>query len=193
MCTKFRRGDSCRDTSPRTLPDAYGGKVRRLQGGHLPLVDGVIGNAGETYFSIAPGLRRGPFDGVAEILGLAWRKMVDETRRARGTAGVDTHDDVSIGHPLLRIDYFPALVFVGRAGFDVGMFSCHYLPGRGVAVLEREPFRIRAVRSDHRISARDDRAEHISAQHDTVVHRDRHIPIDHHSVLDGGRLPNSRF
>ena len=62
------------------------------------------------------------------------------------------------------------------------MLFRHALPGARIAVLESEPLGIGAVAQDHRIAALGDRAEHVGAQHEAIVHRDRHVPVDVHAV-----------
>ena len=62
------------------------------------------------------------------------------------------------------------------------MFFRHALPGAGVAVLKRETLGVRTVAQDRRIVAFGDRAEHVGPEHEPIIHRDRHIPIDAHAV-----------
>ena len=94
----------------------------------------------------------------------------------------DAHAGVIVRHPFLRIDHFPALVEIARAGGDVGMLFRHALPGARIAVLEGKPLGVGAVAQDHRIAAFGDRAKHVGAQNKAVVHGDRHVPIDAHAV-----------
>ena len=164
------------------LPDAHGGEMRRLERRHVPLVDAVIGNAVEPDLAVRPRLHAGPFDALVEILGFARREMIDHAGRAAGAAGIDAHAGVVMRHPFLRIDHFPALVEIAGAGGNVGMLFRHALPRARITVLEGEALGVRAVAQDHRIAAFLDRAEHIGAQHQAVVHRDRHVPIDAHAV-----------
>src|SRR6266567_4394561 len=70
----------------------------------MPLIDAVVGNAGEADLAARPGLNAGPFDALIEVARFAWREVIDETGRAARAAGVDTHAGVTIGHPLLRPD-----------------------------------------------------------------------------------------
>ena len=132
------------------LPDAHGGEVGRLQRRHVPLVDGVVGNAVEPDLAVRPGLHAGPFDAVVEILGLARRPVVDVARRAAGAAGIDAHAGVIVRHPFFRIDHFPALIEVARTGGDIRMLFGHALPGARIAVLEGEALGIGAVAEDDR-------------------------------------------
>src|SRR5262245_41002484 len=62
------------------FPDAHGGQVRGLLGGHVPLVDGVVGDAAQPDLAVAPGLAGGPFDAVVEVPRLARGEVVDEAR-----------------------------------------------------------------------------------------------------------------
>ena len=135
------------------FPHAHGGEVRRLQRGHLPLVDAVIGDAVEPDLAVRPRLHAGPFDAVVEILGLARRKVIDEAGRAAAAARVDAHADVIVRHPFLRIDHLPVLIEVARIGGDVGMLGRHALPGARIAVLEGEALGVGAVTQDDRIFA----------------------------------------
>src|SRR5499433_2184269 len=164
------------------LPDAHGRQVRRLQRRLVPLVDAVIGNAVEPDLTVRPGLHAGPLDAVVEILGLARREMIDDAGRATAAAGVDAHAGIVVRHPFLGIDHFPALVEVARASGDVGMLFGHALPRARIAILEREALGVGTVTQDHRIAAVLHRAEDVGAQHQTVVHLDRDVPIDAHAV-----------
>ena len=166
------------------FPDAHGGEVRRLQRRHVPLVDAVVGDAVEADLAVRPGLHAGPFDAVVEVLGLARREMIDEAGRAAGAAGIDAHAGIVVRHPLLGVDHLPVLVAVARAGGDVGMLLGHALPGARIAVLEGEALGVGPVGQDHRIAAVLHRAEDVGAQHQAVVHGDRHIPVDAHAVAD---------
>ena len=105
------------------LPHADRRQMRRLQRGDMPLVHGVVGDAVEADLAVAPRLRRGPFDAVVEVLGLARRPDLHHARRAAGAAAVDADADIAVGDPLLGIDDLPVLILVGRALGDLG-----YLP-----------------------------------------------------------------
>ena len=168
------------------LPDAHRREMRRLQRRDVPLVHAVVGDAVQPHLAARPRLHARPLDAVVEVLRLARREVIDETRRAAGAARIHAHARVAVGHPLLRVDDFPALVEVARAAGDVGMLGDHALPGARVAVLEGEALRVRAVGEDHRVAALGDRTEHVGAQDEAVVHRDRHVPVDAHAVADFG-------
>ncbi len=170
------------------FPDAHGGQVRRLEAGDVPLIDAVIGNAVEPDLAVRPGLRRGPFDAVVKILGLARRKMVDVAGRAAAAARVNTHAGIVVRHPFLRIDDLPVLIQVAGAGGDVGVLLGHALPGARIAVLEGKTFGVGAVGEDHRVASVLDGAEHIGAQHEAVVHLDRDVPFDAHVVAHLGAV-----
>src|SRR5262249_51134815 len=60
----------------------------------------------------------------------------------------------------------------------------HSLPRARIAVLEGKPLGVGAVAQDHRIAAFLDRSEDVGLEHETVVHGDRHVPIDPHAVAD---------
>src|SRR5262245_11957922 len=64
------------------------------------------------------------------------------------------------------------------------MLLDHPVPGGLVAVLEVQPLAVGAVAQDHRIPAIFDRAEDVAAEHQPVVRRDRHVPVDPHPVAD---------
>ena len=166
------------------LPDAHRGEVRRLHRGDVPLVDRVVGNAGQADLAVAPGLRRRPFDTVVKILRLAWREMIDKTRRAAAAARIDAHADITVRHPFFRVGDFPVLVGVGRAGGDVRVLPGHPAPGARIAVLEGEPLGVGPVRQDHRIAALADRPVDVGQQHQAVIHPDGNIPVDPHAVAD---------
>ncbi len=61
----------------RAFPDAHGLQMGRLQRSHMPLVDGVIGDAVEADITVAPGLDAGPFDALIKVAGLAGREVID--------------------------------------------------------------------------------------------------------------------
>ncbi len=170
----------------RAFPHADRGEMRRLQRGDVPLVDAVIGDAVEADLAARPRLHAGPLDAVVEILGLARREVIDEPRRAAGAARVDAHADIIVRHPLLRIDDFPVLILVGRAGGDVGVLVDHALPRARVAVLEGEVLGVGPVGENDGELAVFHRTKDIGAQHEAVVHLDRHVPIDVHAVADFG-------
>src|ERR1700722_16884130 len=113
--------------------------MRRLQRSHLPLVDGVIGNAFETDTAVRPRLDAGPFDAFIKVARLPGRKMIDMPGRPSGPARGDPPADVTASHPLFRIDHFPILIFVGGAVGDVRMVGDHALPGARLATLKGEP------------------------------------------------------
>ena len=171
------------------FPDAHGGEMRRLQRRDMPLVDAVVGNAVEPDLAVRPWLHAGPFDAVIEVLGLARREVVDAARRHAAAAGIDAHAGVVVRHPLLRIDDFPALIEIARSRGDVGMLFGHALPRARIAVLEGEALGVGTVGEDRRIFAVLDRAEHVGPQHQAVVHRDRHIPVDAHAVAGFAARP----
>jgi hypothetical protein len=171
------------------FPDAHGGKVRRLQRRHVPLVDTVVGDAVEPDLAVGPRLHAGPFDAIVEVLGLARREMIDDTWRATAATGIHAHAGVIVRHPFLRIDHFPALVEVAGPGGDVGVFLSHALPRARIAVLESEPFRVRAVAQDHGIAAFLYRPKDIGAQHEAIVHLDRDVPVDAHAVAHFAAMP----
>src|SRR5262245_9915791 len=63
------------------FPYAQRGEVRRLQRGHVPLVDAVIGDAVQPDLAVRPRLLTRPLDAIIKILGLARREMIDEAGR----------------------------------------------------------------------------------------------------------------
>ena len=168
-----------------------------LQRRALPLVLGVVGDAVQPDLAVRPGLHAGPFDAKRQVLRFAQRPDVDDAGRAAGAAAVDAHDRVAVRHPFLGIDHLPALVLVGRAGRNVGMDFAHPVPLLLVEVREVQPLAVGAVGQDHRIPALLDRTVDVAAQHQPVVHLDRHVPVDPHAVADfadfaiahGGFLP----
>src|SRR6185295_8149549 len=53
-----------------------------------------------------------------------------------------------------------------------------------VEVVEMQPLAVGAERHDHRVFAIGEGPVDVAAEHDAVVHRDRHVPIDAHAVTD---------
>src|SRR6516165_1031224 len=68
------------------FPRDHGGEMRWLQLRHMPLIDGVVGDAIKPYLAVGPWSRAGPFDGVIVVERLAWREDVEHAGRAAGTA-----------------------------------------------------------------------------------------------------------
>ena len=159
-----------------------------LSARHLPLVHGVIGDAVDADFAVAPGLRAGPLDAPIEILRLARRPHVEMAGRAAGAARVDAHAGIAVRHPFLRIDQFPVLIFVARPLQHLGRGLGQARPIALVAFLERQALGVWPVAENDRMLPRSHRPEHIGAQHHAVVHRDRRVPIDLHAVSAATRL-----
>ena len=166
------------------FPGADGGQMLGLQRRRLPLVLGIVGDAVEADLAVRPGLHARPVDALRKILCLAQRPDVDDAGRAPRAAAVDPDADVPVGHPFLRIDDLPALILVGRAGRHVGLVGAHAPPLVGVEVLEVQPLAVGPIGHDHRIFAVGDRPVDVASQHQAVVHRDRHVPIDSHPIAD---------
>ena len=96
-------------------------------------------------------------------------------------AGVDPHADIAVGHPLLRIADLPRLEAVRRARRHFRAALDHRLPRVGITVLERQILAVRAVTQYHGMRQAIVRAKNVGAQHHTIVHLDRHIPLDYHA------------
>src|SRR4029077_5259537 len=64
------------------------------------------------------------------------------------------------------------------------MLFRHALPRTWVAVLEREVLGVRAVAQNDGVSAVFHRSKDIGAPHQPVVHRDRYVPINPHTVAN---------
>ena len=165
-----------------SFPDAHRREVRRLQRGDMPLVDAIVRNAVQPDLAARPRLHARPLDAVVEVFGLARRKMVYGSGRAAGAARIDAHAHIAVGHPLFRIDDLPALVQIGRAVRNVGMLGDHALPRARVALLEGEAFRVGTVGENDWITSIGLRAKHVGAQHQSVLHEDRQVPIDAHAI-----------
>src|SRR5262249_13040183 len=103
-----------------------------------------------------------------------------------GAARVDADHDVAVWDPALGIGDLPILVLVGRALEDLRMVGDHLLPLVRIAVLVGQSLGVDPVGEDDRVAPVLDRAEHVRAQHDAVVHRDRLVPRDPHAVADLG-------
>lgn len=91
----------------RALPGHDRGQVRWLQSGHVPLVDGVVGDAEQTDPAGAPRLDAGPLNAVVVVFGLL---RCEQGKPALGGAGaslVDPDDDVAARDPPLGVDGLP--------------------------------------------------------------------------------------
>jgi hypothetical protein len=58
----------------------------------------------------------------------------------------------------------------------------HALPGARIAVLEGKPLGVRTIAQDNRAPPFGNRTKNIGAQHQAIIHRDRHVPVDPHAV-----------
>src|SRR6185437_1762689 len=126
------------------------------------------------------------------VAGLARREVIDMARRAPGAAAVDADAGIALGNPFLGIDHLPILILVRRAGGHVGMLLGHDLPSRWISLLEGQSLGIGTVAEQHGIAAFLRRAEDIGAQHDAVIHRDRHVPVAAHAVAEFAPAPIHR-
>src|SRR4051812_30056082 len=95
-------------------------------------------------------------------------------------------------HPLLRIHNLPVLVFVARPRGHVRVLARHPFPRAWVAILEGQPLRIGPIAENDGITAVFDRPKNVRAQHDAIVHCDRHVPIDPHAVADFAFVSHER-
>ena len=180
------------------LPGDHGGEMRRLQGSHMPLIDRIIGDSQQADLAVAPGLGARPLDAEVKIAGLSRGEWVDISSRPAATAGIDSHTDVPIRHPFLRIGRLPILVLVGRTFGHIRVLGRHPPPLIGVPFLEGEAFCIGAVAQDHGILAFLRRTVNIRPKHQAIIHRDRNIPVYSHPVsnftlLDHALSPISLF
>ncbi len=170
----------------RALPDAQRRKMLRPQRRRLPLVHRVVRDAVDADLAVRPRLHARPFDARGNVLRLARRPHFQIARRAPGAARVDAQADIAVRHPFLRVEQLPVLVLVAGAFEHVRRRRDDAQPRALVGLLHGEALGVRPIAQDHRIFAVRDRPEHIGAQHDAVVHRDRRIPVDRHAVADFG-------
>src|SRR5262249_50238189 len=68
------------------------------------------------------------------------------------------------------------------------MLDRHAVPGSLVAVLKMQPLAVGPMTEDNRIAAVLDGAEHVATQHEAIVHRNWHVPVDAHAVADFAHL-----
>src|SRR5450759_1109651 len=158
--------------------------MRRPQRADLPLVHRVVRDAVDANLAVAPGLCAGPFNAIVKVPRFAWRPAVDHAWRTAGAARIDTHTDVAVRHPLLRVDQFPVLVIVAGSCERVRDRLDQPRPLALVALPEIQTLGIRSVTQYYRVFAVSEWAEHIRAQDGSVVRLDRGVPVDFHSVTD---------
>jgi hypothetical protein len=158
--------------------------MRRLQGSHVPLVDGVVRDSGEADFAIAPGLGPGPFDAEIKVTGLSGREVVDVSWGATTASRVNSHADVSIRNPFLRVDDLPILIFIRGTLCHIRVLIGHSLPLIRVTLLERKALCIGAVSQDDGILSFLRGAVDIGPKDEAIVHGDRNIPVHPHSILE---------
>ena len=166
------------------LPRADRPQMGRVHGRHLPLLRGIVGDPVEADLAVAPGLDGRPFDAVVVVLCLPRRIQIEISGRPAAAAGVHAHAHVPVGHPLLRVHGLPALVAVRRTGRHIGMLLGHHPPLVDITVLEGQPLAVGPVGQDHRVSPLLYRPIDIGTQHETVIHRYRHVPVDPHPLLN---------
>jgi hypothetical protein len=111
----------------------------------MPLIDGVVGDAQQAHLAVTPRLGAGPLDAKIEVAGFPGGKGVNISWRAAAATGIDSHTDIPIRHPFLRIDHLPILVLVGRAFGHIRVLRGHPLPLIGVALLEGKAFGVGAI------------------------------------------------
>src|ERR1700680_4047655 len=89
-----------------------------------------------------------------------------------------------MGHPFLRIDDLPILIFVSRTVPDIRMIGDHLLPCARITLLEGKALGIGAVGQQDGTTFARDWSKHIALEHDTVVNRNVDVPVDRHAILD---------
>ena len=124
------------------FPRIDGGKMRRIEFGDPPLQLRQIGNAGQSDLAVAPGLRAGPFDQIVEILRFLRRQKMRGPFRVPGTADVDVHDRVAVGHPEHRVGRLERGVLRRVAFLHAGVEEA--------SRIERHVFAVRAPGDDRR-------------------------------------------
>jgi len=159
-----------------------------LEGRDLPLVDGVVGDAGQAHVAVAPGLDAGPFNAFVEVTGFAGGKGIDDAGAATGAAGIHAHAGVAVWDPLFGIGDFPTLVLVAGADGDVGVLADHDLPLASVAVLEGESLGVGTVGENGGDGVIAGRAEDVGTEDEVVAGADRDVPFDAHAIADFGVL-----
>src|SRR5262245_27715356 len=166
------------------FPGADRGQVLGAERRRLPLVLAVIGDSVEADLPVRPRLHPAPPDPTRQSLPCAPRPDVADAGRAPGAATVHANTYISVGNPFFRVDHLPALILVGRPGWHIRVLLAHHSPLIRVEILEVQPFSVRAISHDHGVLALGDGTEHVGAQHESVIHRNRDIPVDSHSVPD---------
>jgi hypothetical protein len=162
------------------FPRDHGSEMRWLQLRHMPLIDGVVGDAIKPYLAVRPWPYAAPFDGVVIVERLARREDVEHAGRAASAARVDAHHCVSPRHPGFGIDRLPCHERAGRAGKQVGMLRDQPVPHRFVMVLIHDSLAVRTERHNHWHQSVGLWAVDISPQDEPIVHRDLQVSFNHH-------------
>ena len=152
-----------------TLPRDDRLQRRRLLIGRKPLVDGEVGDAGESDLARAPGLRRRPFDRVVEINRLRERPWLALPGRFAAAAAVDPHRGVALRHPPFRIDGLPV----------------HQRVRLFLQAVRRNPQLVLLVRTQVQDGGKPAgivRPEDVGFQPGAVAHRHVDILLDHDAV-----------
>jgi len=111
-----------------TLPDADRVQVRWPAGGDEPLVHRVVGHPRQPDTRIGPLLHGSPLDTRAVVRRLTLGEVIDVAGRTSAPPGVDPHDRIPVGRPLLRIHHLPVLVRARRTPQSRRDGACSTLP-----------------------------------------------------------------
>ena len=135
------------------FPRADRRHVRRLQSCNEPLGYGVVRNAIDADFAVAPELRSSPFDAIMKVLRLSRGEDIELSRAPPAATPIHTDAYIAVRDPFLRIDQLPICEPRRGALSDLGIGRHHPLPSVLVSVLEREALCVRTQRDNDRVSA----------------------------------------
>src|SRR5215470_10309118 len=116
-----------------------------------------------------------------------------------GSARVDPNTRIAVRHPFFRVDEFPVLVLIARSLQDLGRRLDQASPIAFVALLKGESFCVGPITQYDGILAFAGGPKNVGPQDDAVVHQNRSVPIDVHSVslfaphLQHAKIPTCTF
>ena len=157
-----------------------------MQGGHLVLADGQVGDAVEPHPPGAPRLGRRPLDQVEVVLGLLVAQQVGGALRGARPPQVAVDHGVAVGHPEGRVGSLPTGEVRHRDRVGLGQHAELEVDPPPAAGARRDAVLAVGVGAhDGRHRGRAGRPEDVRPQGRAVPHDHRDVPVDGHGPRFG--------